>query len=217
MTYKHFIFDLDGTLLDTLPDLLLNLNSTFRDLNLPGNFSAEEMATFLGSGKDTQIRRALNARDLDFDTHFARINALLSVYYERNTHNKTQVFPGIKEVLSELKVRGAKLYVATNKPVYATCTVIAHYFTSDTFLIVRGEEGDGIRKPDTLFFETIMNEINDPLSTVLLVGDSDVDYKSAKNLGIKCAIVPHGYDLKVREIKDKDLIFLDKVSDLTSL
>jgi phosphoglycolate phosphatase len=103
MSYKHVIFDLDGTLLDTIPDLLYNLNRTFSELGLPGKFSEAEMATFLGSGKDEQIRRALTARHLNHDKYFAKVNALLSVYYVQNNHNHTQIFKGIPETLDYLK------------------------------------------------------------------------------------------------------------------
>ncbi|OQC10297.1 MAG: Phosphoglycolate phosphatase, chromosomal [Tenericutes bacterium ADurb.Bin087] len=217
MNYKHIIFDLDGTLLDTIPDLLYNLNTTFSELGLPGKFSTAEMATFLGSGKDEQIRRALNARRLSHEKYFAKVNALLSVYYAKNTNTYTEIFPGIKETLAELKARGVKLYVATNKPDHVAKDVVRHYFGDNVFIKVRGDKGDGIIKPNPKFLNAIIKNINDPLETIMFVGDSYVDYMSAKNAGVKCAIVPHGYDQKVLSIKDKGVIFLKKVTDIISL
>lgn len=217
MSYKHIIFDLDGTLLDTIPDLLYNLNRTFSELGLPGKFSEAEMATFLGSGKDEQIRRALTARHLNHDKHFAKVNALLSVYYVQNNHNHTQIFKGIPETLDYLKKRGIKLYVATNKPDHVAKEVVKHFFGDDTFERVRGDKGDGIIKPNPKFLNAITKNINDPLGTILFVGDSNVDYLSAKNAGVMCAIVPHGYDHKVLTIKEKGIIFLKKVSDIHDL
>lgn len=217
MNYKHIIFDLDGTLLDTIPDLLYNLNTTFSELGLPGKFSTAEMATFLGSGKDEQIRRAFSARRLSHEKYFAKVNALLSVYYAKNTNTYTEIFPGIKETLAELKARGVKLYVATNKPDHVAKDVVRHYFGDNVFIKVRGDKGDGIIKPNPKFLNAIIKNINDPLETIMFVGDSYVDYMSAKNAGVKCAIVPHGYDQKVLNIKDKGVIFLKKVTDIISL
>lgn len=217
MNYKHIIFDLDGTLLDTIPDLLYNLNTTFSELGLPGKFSTAEMATFLGSGKDEQIRRALSARRLSHEKYFAKVNALLSVYYAKNTNTYTEIFPGIKETLAELKARGVKLYVATNKPDHVAKELVRHYYGDNVFIKVRGDKGDGIIKPNPKFLNAIIKNINDPLETIMFVGDSYVDYMSAKNAGVKCAIVPHGYDQKVLSIKDKGVIFLKKVTDIISL
>jgi phosphoglycolate phosphatase-like HAD superfamily hydrolase len=82
---------------------------------------------------------------------------------------------------------------------------------------VRGDKGDGIIKPNPKFLNAITKNISDPLDTILFVGDSNVDYLSAKNAGVMCAIVPHGYDHKVLTIKEKGIIFLKKVSDIHDL
>jgi len=139
------------------------------------------------------------------------------VYYAKNTNTYTEIFPGIKETLAELKARGVKLYVATNKPDHVAKDVVRHYFGDNVFIKVRGDKGDGIIKPNPKFLNAIIKNINDPLETIMFVGDSYVDYMSAKNAGVKCAIVPHGYDQKVLNIKDKGVIFLKKVTDIISL
>lgn len=214
--YEHIIFDLDGTLLDTIPDLLYNLNKTFSELGLRGNFNEREMASFIGSGKDEQIRRALKARLLK-ESHFSAVNTLLTKYYAQNTATYTKVFPGVKETLAALKAENVSLYVATNKPHAIAVEVVSKFFDSDTFITVRGDKGDGIIKPNPKFLGTILKDIDGPLSKVLFVGDSQVDYLSAKNAGINAAIVPHGYDKNVLLVSDKKLHILKKFSDILLL
>lgn len=214
--YEHIIFDLDGTLLDTIPDLLYNLNLTFKELRLPGNFNEREMASFIGSGKDEQIRRALKARNIK-ETHFAAVNSLLSHYYALNTSSYTKVFPGVKETLEALKAHNVKLYVATNKPHNVAVEVVKKFFGDDTFLTVRGDKGDGIIKPNPKFLGTLLREINAPLHKVLFVGDSNVDYLTAKNALLNAAIVPHGYDKNVLLVTDKKLHILKHFKDILLL
>ncbi len=214
--FSHIIFDLDGTLLDTIPDLLYNLNRTFKELGLPGNFNAREMATFLGSGKDEQIKRALRARRLK-ESHFAAVNCLLTTYYAANTATYTKIFPDVLETLEELKKEGVQLYVATNKPQAVARQVVTHFFGEDTFITVRGDKGDGIVKPNPKFLESVISTINAPKENILFVGDSQVDFLSAKNVGIKAAIVPHGYDKNVLLLSDRHLILLKSFKDILTL
>ena len=214
--YEHIIFDLDGTLLDTIPDLLYNLNKTFKELGLRGNFNEREMASFIGSGKNEQVKRALKARFLK-ESHFDAVNALLTKYYEQNTATYTKVFRGVKETLAALKAQNVVLYVATNKPHAIAVEVVSKFFDDNTFILVRGDKGDGIIKPNPKFLGTILKDIDAPLEKVLFVGDSHVDYLSAKNASINAAIVPHGYDKNVLLIRDKKLQILKKFSDILLL
>lgn len=213
MAYSHIIFDLDGTLLDTIPDLVFNLNRTFKELGLFGHFTDKEMATFIGSGKEEQIRRALKARMLG-DKHFAQVNELLSKYYAQNTDTYTKVFPEVKNTLETLKKRGVTLIVATNKPEPIAQDVVKSFFPEGTFLLVRGDRGDGIIKPNPKFLGSLVKQLKVDPQMILFVGDSSVDFLAAKNAGIRCAIVPHGYDKNILTIKDKGLFFLKKFSDL---
>lgn len=215
-TINHIIFDLDGTLLDTIPDLLFNMNRTFSELRLPGEFSDKEMASFVGSGKDEQIRRAMKARKIA-ESEFKRINGLLSVYYAENTSKYTLPFPEVHSVLKELETRGKHLYIATNKPESIAKEVVKHFFPDINFLLVRGDRGDGIIKPNPNFLGSVIKKIASPLTEIIFIGDSNVDFLAAKNAGLKCYIVPYGYDMEVMKVKDKKLVFLKKLSDLLQI
>ena len=213
MAYSHIIFDLDGTLLDTIPDLVFNMNRTFKELGLFGHFTDKEMATFIGSGKDEQIRRALKARMLS-EKHFPEVNELLSKYYAQNTDTYTKVFPEVQKTLETLKKRGVALIVATNKPEAIAKDVVKSFFPPDMFIIVRGDRGDGIIKPNPKFLGSVITQLQVDPQSILFVGDSSVDFLAAKNAGIRCAIVAHGYDKNVLSLKDKGLYFLKRFSDL---
>lgn len=213
MAYSHIIFDLDGTLLDTIPDLVYNMNRTFKELGLFGHFTDKEMATFIGSGKDEQIRRALKARMLS-EKHFPQVNELLSKYYAQNTDTYTKVFPEVQTTLETLKKRGITLVVATNKPEAIAKDVVKSFFPSDMFLMVRGDRGDGIIKPNPKFLGSVVTQLQVEPQCILFVGDSSVDFLAAKNAGIRCAIVAHGYDKNVLNLKDKGLYFLKRFADL---
>lgn len=211
--FTHFIFDLDGTLLHTLPELLYNMNLAFKKLNLPGDFSEAEMATFIGSGKDEQIRRAMRARSVP-ESKFRAINDVLSVYYAQNTSERTFPFPGVNDVISALKSANTPIYIATNKPEDIAVDVVKSFFADDTFLEIRGDRGDGIVKPDPNFLGTLIKDLNTAPENVLFIGDSKVDFMTAKNAGVTCAIVPYGYDKNVFSLVDDDLIFLEAFTDI---
>ncbi len=215
--FTHLIFDLDGTLLDTIQELLFNLNKTFKELGLKGDFNEAEMASFLGSGKDEQIKRAMKARSIK-DVEFSNINRVLSHYYAQNAIGKTKVFNEVLPTIAALKEKNIPLYVATNKPQEVALLVVDHFFGANTFLIIRGDYGDGIVKPNPLFLKSIVDVIGvGEHVNPLFIGDSMIDYLSAKSVGMCAAIVPHGYDASVLEVSDPRLIHLRSFKDILEL
>lgn len=210
--FKHMIFDLDGTIVDTVPDLAFNLNTTFKELNLRGDFSHEEVTTFLGSGKDEQIRRALRARNYGEDK-FSAVNKLLTHYYAINVDVYTKPFENVVKTLEALKKRGITLYVATNKP-ENVALIVANKFFANLFTIVRGDKGDGIVKPHASFLNSILSSIKSDQDKVLFIGDSYVDYLTGKGAGLPVALVKHGYDPSVFNKISSDTIILSSFEQL---
>jgi len=191
MTYQTFIFDLDGTLLDTLDDLTASCNYALKEHEMPVR-SREEVRQFVGNGVRRLIERAVPA-----GTSAQQIEEVLSSFrqhYLLHGLDKTQPYEGIPEMLCELKARGCRLAVVSNKFYKATQDLIAHFF-GDTIQVAIGEhEAEGIRKkpaPDTVF--EALRQLNAEKEGAVYIGDSDVDLETAKNCGIPCISVLWGF------------------------
>lgn len=191
MKYDTYIFDLDGTLLDTLTDLAASVNYALRTHDMPEH-SIDDVRRFVGNGVRKLMERAVpdGAANPDFEATFATFRE----YYMLHSLDTTRPYPGIQEVLAELKARGCHLAVVSNKMMAATVELCRHFF-SDTIEVAIGEnEAEGIRKkpaPDTVF--AALRELQiEPLTSVY-VGDSDVDIATARNAGLPCISVLWGF------------------------
>ncbi|MCR5131025.1 MAG: HAD family hydrolase [Prevotella sp.] len=191
MTYQTIVFDLDGTLLDTLDDLTASCNYALEAHGMPVH-SRDEVRQFVGNGVRRLIERAVPA-----GTSAKQIEEVLSTFqqhYLLHGLDKTQPYEGIREMLAELKARGCQLAVVSNKFYKATQELIAHFF-GDTINVAIGEhEAEGIRKkpaPDTVF--EALRQLNVGKVGAVYVGDSDVDVETAKNCGIPCISVLWGF------------------------
>lgn len=179
------IFDLDGTLLDTLEDLKDAVNYTMRYYGCPER-SLEEVKAFIGTGARNLIRLSLpgQADDPDIDTALATYQA----YYAANAQVKTCPFPGIPEAL---EVIGSKYPIAivSNKPDIAVKPLCAHYFGSHIFAL--GETAEIPRKPAPDMVYKAMEAIG--VDRCIYVGDSEPDVLTAQNVGCKCLSVLWGF------------------------
>lgn len=191
MSYNAVIFDLDGTLLHTLDDLLDNLEYAFSKLGLNGNFTRVEMESFLGSGKKAQMERALMSRGYSLDL-LPQLDKELSVRYELNAENKTRPFPGILDLLNYLHEKGMPAICLTNKPHNVALKVVEKYF-GDLIIATYGVKEDGIVKPNPILVDQILAKhgLND--KEILYVGDSDIDMLTAKNGKLDACFVTWGY------------------------
>jgi len=187
MTY---IFDLDGTLLDTLQDLAAAVNYALRKNGLHEH-SIEDIRRFVGNGVKKLIERAVPA-----GTEVSTYNNVFSdfrAYYMEHSLDSTKPYEGIRELLQELKKRGCKMAVVSNKMMAATQELVTHFFPE--IEVAMGEnEAEGIRKkpaPD-MVFEALKQLGEDP-ETAVYIGDSDVDIQTAKNAGLPCISVLWGF------------------------
>ena len=190
-SYSTYIFDLDGTLLDTLGDLAASVNYALRTHGMPEH-SLDDVRRFVGNGVRKLMERAVpdGADNPRFDETFATFRQ----YYMAHSLDTTRPYEGIPETLAALKARGCHLAVVSNKMMAAT-QELCHYFFPDTIEVAIGEdEAAGIRRkpaPDTVF--AALKTLGVGKEDAVYVGDSDVDIQTARNAGLPCISVLWGF------------------------
>ena len=187
--YSTYIFDLDGTLLDTLGDLAASVNYALRSVGLPEH-SIDDVRRFVGNGVRLLMVRAIEGGDSNprFDEAYATFRS----HYMEHGLDTTQPYPGIMELLKELKARGKKIAVVSNKFYDATQELVKHFFGE--YVSVAIGERENIRKkpaPDTVL--EAMRMLGVDKEGAVYIGDSDVDFNTAKNVGIPCVSVLWGF------------------------
>ena len=193
--FKTFIFDLDGTLLNTLNDLAASTNHALLT-NGMAERSIDEVRQFVGNGVRLLIERAVEP-GTDKAT-IDRVFADFKTHYMHHSLDTTRPYDGIMDMLHELRHRGIRIAVVSNK-LYAATRELCHHFFADTVEVAIGEK-EGIRRkpsPDTVI--EAMLELGVDKTDAVYVGDSDVDIATAKNCGIPCISVLWGF-------RDKDFL-----------
>lgn len=215
MNYDTYIFDLDGTLLDTLGDLASSVNYALRMHDMPER-TVEEVRRFVGNGVRLLMERAIpdGAENPSFEATFATFRQ----HYMAHSLDTTKPYEGIPEMLSALKARGCHLAVVSNKFMSATQELIRHFFP-DTIEVAIGEhEAEGIRKkpaPDTVV--EALRQLGVGKEGAVYVGDSDVDIMTARNAGLPCISVLWGFRDRDFLIKHGAKTFISAPSELLSL
>ena len=191
MNYQTYIFDLDGTLLDTLGDLATSVNYALRAHGMPEH-TLEDIRCFVGNGVRLLMERSVP--DGAANPLFEETFALFRHHYMEHSLDTTRPYEGIPEALAVLKARGCRLAVVSNKFMTATQELIHHFFP-DTIEVAIGEhEAEGIRKkpaPDTV--NEAFRQLGVGKECSVYVGDSDVDIQTARNSGIPCISVLWGF------------------------
>ena len=190
---KHaVIFDLDGTLLNTLGDLRAATNHALEVRGLPPH-SMEEIRQFIGNGI-----RLLICRAMPEGTPEAEIEAALDdfkAYYAAHIHDRTVPYDGIPQLLTALRKRGIKVAVLSNKIDSASQQLIEYFFPGKTD-VVFGEHVGVPRKPDPTSCRMVMQQLGVQPEQVLYVGDSGTDMQTAKNAGLYAVGVTWGFRSK---------------------
>ncbi len=195
--YKAVIFDLDGTLLDTLGDLTDSVNEMLGEFSCPER-SLEEIRLFVGNGMKNLVERSVpedfDKSKLTFAYEFFRQS------YKKNMRNKTRPYDGIPECLEELQKLGIKTAVTSNKNDDAVKGLCEEYFGNLVTLAVGAREGVP-SKPDPTMVNNVIKELNVEKADCIFVGDSDTDIITAKNAGLKSIGVLWGF--RDREVLEK--------------
>ncbi|MBI9019257.1 MAG: HAD family hydrolase [Phycisphaerae bacterium] len=196
-TIKGIIFDLDGTLLDTLEDLANSVNHVLNHFGLPTHPVADYKMK-VGSGIRKLIERALPEDKLELTDQGLEMQL---DYYDKHCINTTKPYPGIIKLLEDLKAAGYKIGILTNKTDHLAQKIIKHYFDMDLFDIARGHLADVALKPDPASVLGIAKQWNLAPSEIAFVGDSSVDMQTANNAKMKAIGVSWGFR-SVEELKE---------------
>lgn len=214
MTYSTYIFDLDGTLLDTLHDLASSVNYALQTHDMPTH-SVDAIRGFVGNGVRLLMERAVpdGAQNPQFEAAFATFRQ----HYMQHSLDTTCPYPGIAEMLHQLKQRGCRLAVVSNKMMAATQDLVRHFFP-EIEVAIGEHEAEGIRKkpaPDTVF--QALRQLGVGKEQAVYVGDSDVDLQTARNSGLPCISVLWGFRSRDFLLHHGATTFITHPSELLSL
>jgi len=208
-----YIFDLDGTLLNTLGDLAESTNHAMRFAGFPEH-SIDEVRRFVGNGVRKLIERAVP--DGEANPRFEETFAEFRRYYMEHSLDTTRPYDGVPEMLAELRRRNRRIAVVSNK-FYAATQELCHHFFADTVEVAIGERADIRRKPAPDTVVEALRQLGVGKESAVYVGDSDVDVATARNSGLPCVSVLWGF-------RDRDFLiahgasrFIEKPSELLEI
>lgn len=211
---RAVVFDLDGTLLHTLPDLAAACNHTRAQLGLSAMPDAWYMPK-IGNGARKLITRML-PQTPEGQSQAEKAYALFCEYYNAHTSVLTRPFDGIPDALAALRAHGLRLAVVSNKPHLAAQTVTAHYF-GNIFTVVNGNRDGFAVKPDPALLLDTLRQLDAAPDECLYIGDSDVDVYTARNAGTRCAAAAWGYRSEDELLRAGAGCLLHSPAQITSL
>ena len=189
MQYFLAIFDLDGTILDTLADLHAAVHDALRRNGLPDR-SIAEVRQFVGNGIAKLIQRAVPAGSSE--ALIRQVHADFTAYYAKHCADQTKPYEGITEAVRALREAGMRTAVVSNKADYAVQTLVAQYFPG-LFDAAAGEREGVRRKPAPDAVDAVLESLGIAREQAVYIGDSDVDIETAANAGMPCISVAWGF------------------------
>ena len=208
--YETVVFDLDGTLLNTLEDLADATNYALRTMQMPER-TIGEVRAFVGNG----VRRLMELSvPGGFDNpKFEETFAVFKKYYGEHCNDKTRAYDGVVPVLRKLKEKGYALAIVSNKIDFAVKELNEIYFEGIVQAAIGEREGVA-RKPAPDMVHTALAELGKPADTAVYIGDSDVDVMTAKNSGLPCISVLWGFRDKEFLMEHGATNFAEKPEDI---
>jgi phosphoglycolate phosphatase len=215
MNYKAVIFDLDGTLLDTIDDLADSMNSILSASGLPVH-DREAYKYFVGNGMRNLVFQAL-PQSLRDEVNVKRYVKLMEKTYQANCDIKTRPYEGITELLEALHSKGKKVSILSNKPDPLTRLTVESYFPGHKFEYIFGERSGVPRKPDPAGALEISSELGIPPEEFIYIGDTGVDMKTAKAAGMYAVGALWGFRKADELLENGASILIKKPLDLLEI
>lgn len=195
--YRACIFDLDGTLTDTLESLAYSVNETMKEAGMPA-ITKDQCRQFVGNGAKVLIEEALRAGGDQELTRFDEAFAAYGRIFDANCTYKVTPYEGIVDMLRQMKKQGMKLGVLSNKPDRQAVHVVSEIFGEGMFDVVQGQKEGVPRKPDPAAALAIADTFGTSPAQTLYIGDSEVDGATGKAAGMDTILVSWGF--RAREV-----------------
>lgn len=191
-TPTAIVFDLDGTLIDSAPDIHAAINHALAGMSR-GPLDLAKIVSFIGNGVEVLVEKSLAATGgCDTDLHTRTLREFLNAY-EKAGVKLTRIYPGVVARLTQLRSEGIKLGVCTNKPQAAASDICQQLGLDEYFNEIRGARDGEPKKPDAHSLLACIAELGSDPQDVLYVGDSVVDYQTAQNAGVGFILFAGGY------------------------
>lgn len=215
MAYKAVIFDLDGTLLDTIQDIAAALNDALKEIDIPLSYTPDEVHALIGNGAAILMHRALGS--FDSESNFEKLKVAYLPKYEEYQTRHTKAFPGINKVLKAFKKNRKFLFVSTNKPHKLARAIVDSRFGYDLFLEVKGQMPNSPIKPDPDVINYFLKKYGLNKKDVIYIGDSVVDVDCANAAGINCCLVTWGYGKYDWTLTSKATFVVSKPEEIATI
>ena len=213
------LFDLDGTLIDSAPDLAFAVNHMLTTLARP-TFSEDIIRSWVGNGAGVLVKRGLSGKaeidqNLDANLFEQSLQTFLS-FYKDNLCINTQLYPSVRSCLKILKAQGYRLAIVTNKPFEFIAPILEGLQLNDLFEMVLGGDSLAKRKPDALPLLHVCQELNVSVEQCLMVGDSKNDILAAKAAKMDSIGLSYGYNYGEDIGLHKPEVVFDDFSDIVA-
>lgn len=194
ISVKHLLFDLDGTLIDSLGDLAATINLMLRDLDRPP-LSPEQVGAFIGNGIPTTVHRALTATHPNHESPDTGLHELaiatVHKHYATQMLNTTHLYPKVVDTLEHFYDK--HLAVVTSKEVHFTHLMLEHFRIAKYFEAIVGGDTTPARKPDPRPVLEALRLLNGTPDAAVMIGDSEIDIIAGRNAGTRTCAVTFGY------------------------
>ena len=211
MKHKLAIFDMDGTILDTLEDLKNSMNYTLEQFNCPKR-ALDEVRLFVGNGiRNLIIRAAPPATD---ENTIDKMFAVFNEHYAVHCNDNPRPYDGIADLLKQLRINGIKTAVVSNKADYAVQTLVEKFF-SGLFDYAVGEKAGVRKKPCPDSVNEVLKTLNIDRKDAVYIGDSEVDIATAENAKMDCISVDWGFRDRDVLIKNGATVIVSKTDRLS--